>query len=322
MKNLIRKSIGISVFSLILVLFFAGAEVSAQNISCLNLIRTLRDGGTQTRIETMKLQDFLYRKSYLEIAPTGYFGPLTVRALKKFQQDYGIDMTGIAGPITRAKISSLTCQDVSSDSSANVNPISNPIPTQPIPVSIPPASQSPKNIILPFTTTSFSDWLARWGEISTTTDTMHVDAVKDTYGAQIIFPKSMNLTDYKYSANIFVKRGSFVLIARYVDDNNFIGCSFGGKTVEIIQRLNGKSETMAGAYVPEIPYANYFFSDINVSMNVKGNKVGCTLLGKEENVSYSNVHSSLLKGGVGVQNWYSTVGIASLEVRSISLQDN
>ncbi|KKS98277.1 MAG: Peptidoglycan-binding domain 1 protein, partial [Candidatus Giovannonibacteria bacterium GW2011_GWA1_43_15] len=38
---------------------------------------------------------------------TGYYGNLTQKAVEKFQQKYGIEVTGVAGPKTRAKLNEL-----------------------------------------------------------------------------------------------------------------------------------------------------------------------------------------------------------------------
>ncbi len=53
------------------------------------------------------LQNFLASKGYLTATSRGYFGGLTVAAVKAFQIANGISATGYVGPITRAKIQSL-----------------------------------------------------------------------------------------------------------------------------------------------------------------------------------------------------------------------
>jgi len=51
------------------------------------------------------LQEFLTRKNFLaEGFVTGYFGPLTLQAVKSFQAENGVPVTGYVGPITRVKI--------------------------------------------------------------------------------------------------------------------------------------------------------------------------------------------------------------------------
>lgn len=55
------------------------------------------------------VQNFLYEKGYLLTKPTGFVGPKTVSAIIKFQKEKGIRVTGVLGPITRAKIQKITC---------------------------------------------------------------------------------------------------------------------------------------------------------------------------------------------------------------------
>lgn len=56
--------------------------------------------------EVKKLQLFLIAKGYLNADPTGKYGPLTVKAVRKFQMEKGIKGDGtLVGPATRAAIS-------------------------------------------------------------------------------------------------------------------------------------------------------------------------------------------------------------------------
>lgn len=79
--------------------------------SCVSLSNNLkykyRDINTNGEVST--LQDFLQSQGYLNSEPTGYFGLLTLKASKDFQNANGIQPTGYVGPITRAKISFITC---------------------------------------------------------------------------------------------------------------------------------------------------------------------------------------------------------------------
>ncbi|MES3005558.1 MAG: IPT/TIG domain-containing protein [Patescibacteria group bacterium] len=63
--------------------------------------------------EVVRLQTFLIGRGYLGAGlSTGYFGPLTMAAVIKFQGDNAINTTGYVGPITRARIITLTCGQV------------------------------------------------------------------------------------------------------------------------------------------------------------------------------------------------------------------
>jgi N-acetylmuramoyl-L-alanine amidase len=59
--------------------------------------------------DVSSLQKYLSAIGDFSYSATGFFGLRTESAVKKFQGDQGISSTGYAGPITRAKIATLTC---------------------------------------------------------------------------------------------------------------------------------------------------------------------------------------------------------------------
>lgn len=73
----------------------------------LNLLRFLQEGATGEDVK--RLQEYLALDSdiYPEGLITGYFGPLTASAVRKFQRKHGIDQVGVVGPITRGKLHKL-----------------------------------------------------------------------------------------------------------------------------------------------------------------------------------------------------------------------
>ncbi len=90
------------------------ADIDTQNPqgACLDLQNNLRyrmrDAGTTDDISSF--QDYLQANGYLHTEPTGFFGVLTLKAVKDFQQANGISPTGFVGPITRSKIKQLSCR--------------------------------------------------------------------------------------------------------------------------------------------------------------------------------------------------------------------
>lgn len=56
-----------------------------------------------------QLQAFLIAQGYLHTNATGFYGPQTFSAIKRFQKDYGILSIGLTGPITRAQIQKVSC---------------------------------------------------------------------------------------------------------------------------------------------------------------------------------------------------------------------
>jgi hypothetical protein len=78
------------------------------------------------------LQNFLYSKGYLGVQATGYFGSLTLQAVKTFQQQYDLTIDGIVGPLTRARISAVACPSttpVSAPTISSITPTAGPSQT-------------------------------------------------------------------------------------------------------------------------------------------------------------------------------------------------
>jgi len=61
--------------------------------------------GEQVSALQLKLQNLGHFPGSLQ--PTGYFGPITKKAVQRFQAKYGIPQTGYVGPLTRAKLNEL-----------------------------------------------------------------------------------------------------------------------------------------------------------------------------------------------------------------------
>lgn len=67
----------------------AGAFVNSSSVSAFTFTRALIQGDTGTDITA--LQQILVDQGFLHVAPTGYFGPLTTKAVAAFQTAHGID---------------------------------------------------------------------------------------------------------------------------------------------------------------------------------------------------------------------------------------
>ncbi|MGH8000258.1 MAG: peptidoglycan-binding domain-containing protein [Brasilonema sp.] len=76
----------------------------------------LGDRGEAVRV----LQEQLIKAGYLEGEPNGYFGPYTADAVRRFQADNYLAVSGIAGPTTRAKLYSMVNNAPTSTGDFNV----------------------------------------------------------------------------------------------------------------------------------------------------------------------------------------------------------
>lgn len=61
------------------------------------------------------LQSLLKQQGYLQVAPTGYYGKLTYKAIQKFQSSHNISQVGVVGPITRGVLAKMLFTTPGSD---------------------------------------------------------------------------------------------------------------------------------------------------------------------------------------------------------------
>ncbi len=107
-----------------------GNITSQKSGICIDITKDLRFQTRDSQItkEISALQGFLQANNYMTASPTGYFGLLTVAAVKKFQIVNGISATGFVGPLTRAKIKAVSCStnnDVKTSGNGNSNLVSS-----------------------------------------------------------------------------------------------------------------------------------------------------------------------------------------------------
>jgi N-acetylmuramoyl-L-alanine amidase len=81
---------------LLVFVCFLGASIFPKESSAYGNTLQFGDQGQQVAA----LQEKLVLLGYLEVAPTGYYGPLTEEAVRLLQQDFSLSANGVAGPET------------------------------------------------------------------------------------------------------------------------------------------------------------------------------------------------------------------------------
>lgn len=112
--------------TLIFLLFTTMASVQAQ-------VDTYLKYGESGR-EVYKLQDYLAKKGFFHGPSSGFFGALTLNAVKKYQRNMHLPQTGFVGALTQASINS----DVLQQAHNAPEPKDLNAPTLPISVSVIP----------------------------------------------------------------------------------------------------------------------------------------------------------------------------------------
>ncbi len=96
-----KRTIRLISISIILVLTFLVASSGTLAASK----PTLRKGMSGSAVKTLQLN--LKKLGFFSAAATGYYGDLTVTAVKKFQKKYKIPTTGVVATLTHSKLDSL-----------------------------------------------------------------------------------------------------------------------------------------------------------------------------------------------------------------------
>lgn len=115
--------------SLLLTTSFVFAQTTltdgdASSDECISLQMSLLRFGSRdasTNGEVTVLQDFLISKGMLGGQTTGYYGKLTVAAVKAYQKSVGVSATGNVGPLTKSVIAKETCTTGTSTNSVSTN---------------------------------------------------------------------------------------------------------------------------------------------------------------------------------------------------------
>lgn len=181
--------------------------VTSVNINCINLNSNLKQG-IRGSSDVIVLQNFLKEKGYLSVNATGFFGPLTLSAVKAFQKSSNISATGFVGPLTRASINKITCTFVELPRIENIN--NTPITTIPIPDVVTPTE--PEVVIVPvaedviLTAPNNSSLRVRTdSSLNITTDSVSVKGTVTAgarSGTEVWFELTTNANVYKTSETI------------------------------------------------------------------------------------------------------------------------
>ena len=105
------------IISLLFVSLFLFNTASADQKGCAPLSSSFGVGSTKKE-DIVLLQNFLIENGFLQTTATGYFGKLTLAAVKAYQKSLGLPSTGYVGPLTRDALSK-HCENVSGGAPAS-----------------------------------------------------------------------------------------------------------------------------------------------------------------------------------------------------------
>ncbi|MCF7843451.1 peptidoglycan-binding protein [Candidatus Gracilibacteria bacterium] len=95
-----------------------------QNSSCVDIKYNLNRGAENDDVRT--LQNYLMKKGFLMVAPNGYFGPSTQKAVTDYQKSMMLSSDGEANSLTRLSIRNETCGGQVSVSTSQPTTVNSP----------------------------------------------------------------------------------------------------------------------------------------------------------------------------------------------------
>ena len=300
----------------------------ADSAVCLTFTSSLSIGSSDSATggSVSKLQDFLRSQDLFSLDSTGYFGKITQTAVKDFQANKQLPAVGVVGPLTRAAIHKISCAAITTEKEEQTSPANqtasllnavDPITPKTEPQPQPEPDQSLK---LPYRSDTWSGWEGTWANVTkTSSGSLLLKAATTTEGAEVVFWDSRDWIDYRLTANVIVSNSNITLMSRFVDDDNFLSCTFSNNWISIQKRVNGETTTLDETTVEGLSSAQFFAKSTSVSMRVKGNTIGCSEVGSVDNLTYTMNDNPLPKGGIGVNIW-GVLGSATLELLGVRVE--
>lgn len=169
---------------------------------------------------------------------------------------------------------------------------------------------------IPYVSGNFGkEWIKTWGQITASDEALTLKALPNTTGAATFLDGSGWWKNYTLKATLTLEYGSnIMLVARHQDSKNFLYCAFSKDRIALRETVQGVTST-----IENVPHSfQVSRKGTELYMSVSGNTVGCYENGKLV-VSSSSINPTLKDGGVGIQVWDDTFGVAKATVTRIEV---
>jgi len=162
---------------------------------------------------------------------------------------------------------------------------------------------------------SNTGWKSYWGGFTLKDNRLNLRAGTTTTGSLTFWDGTHDWEDYSFGATIESRAGEYVsLLARYQNNENYLGCWFSDGTVKVQEKVDGVTRTLQTV---RNPVGNPVGSG-NYGVSVQGSTVEC-LQGSRLIASSSNISPALSKGGIGITIWDPENAKAGVSVVSVDV---
>jgi hypothetical protein len=167
-------------------------------------------------------------------------------------------------------------------------------------------------------------WTGWWDDLSESNDVLTIGANSAVTENGALLKGSDAWSNYTVQANVdWIRGDSFSLVARYVDDKNYVACEFTEPTVgrvrEILsQYINGKEYRLAVGDLQN--YNQQGGGGIVAGIEVQEGQGQCSFNGHAISTVFANSHlSAPFAGQVGFKTWYGESYNGEIVVHSVGI---
>jgi hypothetical protein len=191
----------------------------------------------------------------------------------------------------------------------------------------------PAKVKLPYAIDNFSsdvNWQRTWGVMSV--DDSHflkVMSAADTSGGEVILGNTNDWIDYGMTATLdWVKGQTFMIIGRYQDPNNYVGCNFvkdsnapGAVLIQLKKYVNGNGATIQTG--EDFNFSQEGGSDVKVSLILQDSQATCSFNGHTiSNTGGNSYGVSPFPGTIGFTTWDPAHNNTELTIKKVSVSAN
>jgi hypothetical protein len=171
-------------------------------------------------------------------------------------------------------------------------------------------------------------WLNWWGGSSESGGVLTLQATATTTGGGVLLQGSDAWTNLTFQANVDWKQGeTFGMIARYIDDNNYIVCQFderalGAVHLRLDEHLNGQVIHLADGDV--LNYEEEGGSNIIAAIQLSGNQGICAFNGYiiSSLADSDTISPALSHGEIGFTSWDPALDNSQIIVNNMAASTN
>jgi peptidoglycan/xylan/chitin deacetylase (PgdA/CDA1 family) len=152
-------------------------------------------------------------------------------------------------------------------------------------------------------------WIPAWGALSIGRNNFELKATDSHSSASAFLDGSALWDDYGFDLTANWQSGHIFALADVIDSSTYDACVYSRGEVRIQSTVRGQTRTLVAKKVPAIAYSD----SARLGIRVHGATIECTWDYASVLESYERKHA----GGVGVQVWNETLGVAEAQVSSV-----